>query len=208
MAGSRAGLKKVVKSVRSKKGSARRTYWVKAQEAAKGAGRFLNRHKGKIATGAALVGAAALAAHNRGAIKGAYHGARIANRASGTVSRGMKAVTGNGMSLGTRLSIIRKGAIGGAKVGGAADYLRHNPGVARGARLAGRTAVAAGSIYAARHSPDALKVAVWDGINTVRDGVSMSRQTGNIRWLGRSVGGALRYGSVSRHLRKQGSVLQ
>ena len=208
MAGSRAGLKKVTKTVRSKKGTARRTYWVKAQEAAKGAGRFLNRHKGKVAAGVALVGAAALAAHNRGAIKGAYRGARIANRASGAVSHGMKAVTGKSMSLGTRFSIIRKGAIGGAKIGGAADYMRHNPGVARGARLAGRTAVAAGSIYAARHNPDALKTAVWDSINTVRDGVSLSRQTGNIRWLGRSVGTSLRRGNASRHLRNLGSVLQ
>jgi hypothetical protein len=208
MASSRAGLKKITKSVRGKKGSVRRSYWVKAQEAAKGAGRFLNRHKGKIAAGAALAGTAALAIHNRGAVKGAYHGARIAHRASGAVSHGMKTVTGSGMSLRNRFNIIRTGAIGGAKLGGAADYLRHNPGVARGARLAGRTAVAAGTVYAARHNPAAVKMAVLDGINTVRDGVSMSRQTGNIRWLGRSIGGALRYGTAGGHLRKLGSVLQ
>ena len=208
MAGGRAGLKKVTKSVQGKKGTVRRSYWVKAQDAVKSAGRFLGRHKGKIAAGAALAGAAALAVRNRGAIKGAYRGASIANRASGAVSHGMKAVTGTGMSLRTRFNIIRTGAIGGAKLGGAADYLRHNPGVARGVRLAGRTAVAAGTVYAARHDPAAVKMAVLDGINTVRDGVSMSRQTGNIRWLGRSVGGALRYGTAGGHLRKLGSVLQ
>ena len=166
----RAGLHQVKKSVRSKSGkTVQRSYWVKGADAAKAAGGkikgaaraaggFLNRHKGKIAAGAALAGTAALAVHNRGAIKGAYRGASIANRASGAVSSGMKAVTGSGMSLRTRFNIIRTGAIGGAKLGGTADYLRHNPGVARGARLAGRTAVAAGSIYAARHSPDAPKI--------------------------------------------------
>lgn len=203
MAGSRAGLKRVVKSVRSKKGTARRTYWVKAQEAAKGAGRFLNRHKSKIAAGAALVGAAALAAHNRGAIKGAYHGARIANRASGTVSRGMKAVTGSGMSLRTRFNIIRKGAVGGAKVGGAADYLRHNPTVVRkaatsAALFGGEMALKAG---ASRLAPHLLKgianrasYSPGGAWTALKDGVSLARHTRSSKWAGRGIATYARYG--------------
>lgn len=80
MAGrNRSGLKKVVKTVKSKKGTARRTYWVKANPKAK-SGRlrqggqpqqpgFVRRHAGKILAGAALAGA--LAYGNRGALKGA-----------------------------------------------------------------------------------------------------------------------------------------
>ena len=37
MARSRAGLKKVTKSVQGKRGTVRRSYWVKAQDAAKSA---------------------------------------------------------------------------------------------------------------------------------------------------------------------------
>lgn len=61
---SRAGLKKVTKTVRGKKGAVKRSYWVKAKDAAKGVGGFLNRHKGKILGAAALAGTAYLA-HKR-----------------------------------------------------------------------------------------------------------------------------------------------
>ena len=60
----RAGLKKVTKTVRGKKGAVKRSYWVKAKDAAKGVGGFLNRHKGKILGAAALAGTAYLA-HKR-----------------------------------------------------------------------------------------------------------------------------------------------
>lgn len=47
----RSGLRKITKSVRGKKGSVRRSYWVKAKEGAKGIGQKLWRNKGKIAAG-------------------------------------------------------------------------------------------------------------------------------------------------------------
>lgn len=53
----RAGLRKVVKTVRGKHGAVRRSYWVRAQEAGKG---IIKKHGGKIAAGA-LLGAALLA---------------------------------------------------------------------------------------------------------------------------------------------------
>ncbi len=64
----RAGLKKVTKTVKGKKGSVVRTYWVKTKEGAKAAGRFINKHKGKIAGAAALTAAAALAYKHRGSL--------------------------------------------------------------------------------------------------------------------------------------------
>lgn len=62
---SKAGLKKVTKTVRGKKGAVRRSYWVKAKDAAKSAGSFLNRNKGKIALGAAAAIGTGLAIHRR-----------------------------------------------------------------------------------------------------------------------------------------------
>lgn len=57
----RTGLKKVVKTVRGKKGTVKRSYWVKAQGAASKAGGFVKKHAGKIAGAAAVVGGAYLA---------------------------------------------------------------------------------------------------------------------------------------------------
>lgn len=54
----RAGLKKVTKTVRGKKGMVRRSYWVRGKDLAK-------RHAGKIVAGAALIGGAALAYKHR-----------------------------------------------------------------------------------------------------------------------------------------------
>ncbi len=58
----RAGLRKVVKTVRGKKGSVRRSYWVRAGDAvksgARAAGGFAGRHKGAIA--GALLAATAI----------------------------------------------------------------------------------------------------------------------------------------------------
>ena len=151
MASSRAGLKKVTKVVRGKRGSVKRTYWVKAQQAAKGAGSFLSRHKGKIAAGAALVGAGILAARHRGAIEGAYHGARIANKGAGMLGLGLK----------NRAKAVVAGARAGSAVGGLSDKGRRAVGAARsqldkvrsipsaiqggisGMRLAGRTFIGA-----------------------------------------------------------------
>ena len=67
----RAGLKKVTKTVKGRKGTVRRSYWVKASQAAK-KGRpvaqqkqpgFLRRNAGKIVGGLALAGAAAYGLH-------------------------------------------------------------------------------------------------------------------------------------------------
>lgn len=53
----RSGLRKITKSVRGKKGSVRRSYWVKAKEGAKGIGQKLWQNKGKLAlAGAAVAG--------------------------------------------------------------------------------------------------------------------------------------------------------
>lgn len=62
---SKAGLKKVTKTVRGKKGVVRRSYWVKAKDAVKSVGGFLNRNKGKIALGAAAAIGTGLAIHRR-----------------------------------------------------------------------------------------------------------------------------------------------
>lgn len=66
------GLKKVVKSVRGKKGSVRRTYWVKSdpKTAKQQQPGFLRRNAGKIAGVAALAGAAYLGRHKIGALAG------------------------------------------------------------------------------------------------------------------------------------------
>lgn len=71
----RAGLKKVTKTVRGKKGTVRRSYWVKAQGAASKVGGFVKKHKGKIAGAAAVVGTALLAHKYGHAAKGYLQGA-------------------------------------------------------------------------------------------------------------------------------------
>lgn len=90
MAGrNRAGLKKVVKTVKSKKGTARRTYWVKADPKKpsgnlrhQGIGEkrpgFVRRHAGKLLAGAAVVGA--LAYGNRHALSRAHQLGAAAHR--------------------------------------------------------------------------------------------------------------------------------
>lgn len=67
----RAGLKKVTKTVKGQKGTVRRSYWVKASQAAKHGKPaaqqkqpgFLRRNAGKIVGGLALAGAAAYGLH-------------------------------------------------------------------------------------------------------------------------------------------------
>ena len=73
----RAGLRKVTKSVKGKKGTVQRSYWVKASSAVKGAaksaGKFIGKHKGKIAAGAGLALTAAAAYKGAKFVKG-YRG--------------------------------------------------------------------------------------------------------------------------------------
>lgn len=76
----RAGLKKVVKTVRTRKGTARRSYWVRATDAvrsgAHSAAGFAGRHKGAIAAGllaATAIGLNAYGHHTAGTSNaGAY----------------------------------------------------------------------------------------------------------------------------------------
>ena len=115
----RAGLKKVTKMVHGKKGTVKRSYWVKAKEgaksvggkvagAARGAGGFLKRHKGKIAAGAGLAAAAYGAYKGAKFVKG-YRGMGMSHgdaakaivgglkeRAKGAAERGAHAVVGVG----------------------------------------------------------------------------------------------------------------
>lgn len=77
----RAGLKKVIKTVKGKKGSARRAYWVKSDpNAGKKKPGFLRRHAGKILGAAALAGLA-YAAHKSGVAGAARSGVRGAREA-------------------------------------------------------------------------------------------------------------------------------
>lgn len=104
----RAGLKKITKTVRGKKGAVKRSYWVKAKDAAKGVGGFLNRHKGKIAAGVGLAAAgygaykghqlfkagSALGMTRGATLKAAASG--LKERAKGAAERGAHAVVGVG----------------------------------------------------------------------------------------------------------------
>lgn len=110
----RAGLKKVVKTVRGKRGTVKRTYWVKAT--AQKVGGFLSRHKGKIMAGAALAGAGLLAHRNRLALRGAYHGAKATHQENRAISGANKRF-GRGMSMLQQAKHVLAGARTGARVG-------------------------------------------------------------------------------------------
>jgi len=105
----RAGLKKVVKTVRGKRGTVKRTYWVKTNPTVKGlrsAGPekgpgFLRRHAGKILGAAALVGGAYIAHKHGHGIAGAFRGASAAH----------------GLHQGEGLKDRLKAALGGASSG-------------------------------------------------------------------------------------------
>jgi hypothetical protein len=123
---SRSNLKRIQKVVRTKRGSARRTFWVKADEAPKPEVRqsFLRRHAGKIAVGtAALVGATVFAKHRHGAVAAAegahaaYKGARIADHAS-------HLLTGRGIGVGNHYRAVKAGASLGYAAGSIADQGR------------------------------------------------------------------------------------
>lgn len=113
----RAGLRKVTKSVKGKKGTVQRSYWVKASSAVKGAaksaGKFIGKHKGKIAAGAGLaLGAAAAykgvktARAYKGAGMGTY-GSFVRNVAGGLKDRAkdatVRGVAGARKAVATRM---------------------------------------------------------------------------------------------------------
>ncbi len=154
----RAGLRKVTKSVRGKHGSVRRSYWVKATGAVKGAakaaGGFVARHKGKIAGAAALAGAAYLGVKHGSKIAGAVRGAHDAHKLMQLP--GIRSVLGSsGKSKGLAAGAL-SGAIGGAsadrermhRLGAASE--RAGRDVANAARGAAQTVANAGKRAAGR----------------------------------------------------------
>lgn len=132
----RAGLKKVTKTVRGKHGSVRRSYWVRGTEAVKGAAKkvraFVGRHKGKIAAGAALAGAAALA----------YKGHRAYSGLSGEHKQALKDNLRNMVASGNRINSLKAVGVGAGRA------------VAGGARRAG--AAVAGAASGARNFAQGL----------------------------------------------------
>lgn len=142
----RAGLRKVTKTVRGKKGSVRRSYWVKASGAVKGAakaaGGFVARHKGKIAGAAALAGAAYLGVRHGSKIAGAVHGLNSARK----YISAHKAASGESLGLRTMASLAKVGAKVGARNGAAADNARMNRIGDRAALTGVRASRAASSV--------------------------------------------------------------
>jgi len=99
----RAGLKKVTKTVKGQKGTVRRSYWVKASQAAR-KGKpvkqqkqpgFLRRHAGKIIGGIALAGAAAYGAHR---LAKGLNGKPALQLGPGSSSSGHSATSGGSQS--------------------------------------------------------------------------------------------------------------
>lgn len=138
----RSGLRKQVKTVRTRKGTARRTYWVKGDSSKRNSpkgivartAQTLSRHKGKIMAGvgaAAALGAAYYT--NRESVKGGLRSAR-------------KATFGGrheGESLFGHASRVLQKARGGAKMGHMYDQKRRKDALAAG-HWGARTAVRAG----------------------------------------------------------------
>lgn len=170
----RAGLHQVKKSVRSKSGkTVQRSYWVKGADAAKAAGGkikgaaraaggFLNRHKGKIAAGVGLAAAAYGAHKGRQFVKG-YKGMGLSHgdaakavfgglkdRARGAAERGAHAVVGAGAKAHKAVSDARGAARNAAdfvKGGRAAGMSRSSIAKNAAAGLASRAggAIASGA---------------------------------------------------------------
>ena len=126
----RSGLRQ--EKIQTKKGL--RTYWVKAGAAVKRVGATLNKHKGKIAAGAAVAAGAYIAAKHGSKIAGAYHGAQrgltmansVAKALNTTASRREKVFgaalgAARGVSLGAKKDAARVGrirdAVGNSAVG-------------------------------------------------------------------------------------------
>lgn len=136
----RAGLKKVIKTVKGKKGSARRAYWVKSDpNAGKKKPGFLRRHAGKILGAAALVGGAYLA-HRAGATaaaKGAVRGTLSAYRDAKAIRSANGPKIGVGEKISGALAAVRHGGAAGAREATKAHYdqisNRHHEG--RGSRI-------------------------------------------------------------------------
>lgn len=143
---SKTGLKRVRKTVRTKKGSAQRTYWVKAdpKKSARSSGAsrldrakaFVGRHKGKIAAGLGTAAALGLAYHaNRESVKGGFRSARKAALGGRHEGESFMGLAGR---------VVQK-ARGGAKMGYAYDQKRRKDSLASG-HWASRAAVGVGRV--------------------------------------------------------------
>jgi hypothetical protein len=134
----RSGLKKVVKTVRGKKGSVRRSYWMKSDPKAGKNGKrpgFLRRHAGKILGAAALVGGAYLA-HRAGATA-ALRGAATHGRAAYKDAAAQRSSSGPKLGVRERLSGAVAAASHGARQGVGEHYskVRSDAAEGRGGRI-------------------------------------------------------------------------
>jgi hypothetical protein len=157
--GRHAGLTKKTITAKGKHGPVKRSYWVRASGAVKGAarkaGKLAQKHKGAIKTGAKVAGAvlaaAALAkgAHHAvkhrgeitGKVAGRLGGAIASWKTTGAINRAAGAAGANDlkMGVGKRLKIAREDARSAANIGGrigqAADVVRQDrrdPNVGKG----------------------------------------------------------------------------
>lgn len=136
----RSGLKKVVKTVKGKKGTVKRSYWVKAQGAAgkakKAVGGFARRHSTalKVVGGVAALAGLAYGAHRAPALA---HGVREA-------SYGLRAGMGlrDSVKFGALSASSHRGSEWGQAVGSTASAVRERVG--DHAALAGLRAQRAG----------------------------------------------------------------
>ena len=136
-----AGLTKKTITAKGKHGSVKRTYWVRASGAVKGAARkagaFVKKHKGAIKTGAKIAGAVAGAAlvakglhsasKNRMKIAGAVIGARGSWKTTGAMNKLAGKVGADSMKMGLRdrLRTAKEDGQAVAKLGGHLDSVRN-----------------------------------------------------------------------------------
>lgn len=97
-----SGKRKIVKTVRGKRGVIRRSYWVSA-------GNLAKRHGGKVAAAAAVAGAAYLAHKNRHYIGGFLKGAHVMHQLQQDLAAHSEKVLRKARSKKARQSLIDKG---------------------------------------------------------------------------------------------------
>lgn len=189
----RSGLRKEVRSVHGKHGTVKRSYWVKAQDATSG---FLQKHKKKIAAGAAVAATVgALAYGHRHAIRGAIGQAKIAHREGGPAG------------LGAQLHTLRTGAAQGWKKSTErSGSWSHSAGKAFQKHL--------GTDQARRRTKNILKSAAHTALKSDMAGdlaehfgrgagaIVGLRATKGLRSMGHRVGGAAVGGIVGEHVAK------
>lgn len=130
----RAGLKKVIKTVKGKRGSVKRSYWIKSDPKAGKGGKqrpgFLRRHAGKILGLAALAGGAYLA-HKAGGTA-AVRGAATHGRAAYKDAMAQRGLSGPKLGIRERLSGAAAAASHGARQGVAEHHERQGANVMAG----------------------------------------------------------------------------